>query len=1523
MKYSTYIWLFLLYLINSPKIFGQVTINEFLASNITNISDPEFREYSDWIELYNDGSSSINLSGWGLKDNAGSGSIWKFPDNTIIMSKGYLIIWADGRNTGLHTDFKLSADGENVALYDTKGVEIDLIVFGSQSADISYGRKSDGSSELGFFTSPTPGKSNTLSSFYSNITSQVPVFVLRGGFYPQAVQVEIKNLYKSGILRFTTDGSDPSETSEIYTSPLNIQTSTVVKARMFYPNFIPGPVITNSYFINEHFEDRKLPVISLSTNPDYFYGRDSGLYVQNFKPLWEYPIHLEFYQKDGILGFHHDAGVQIGGLNAWILPQKLLNIYSRKKYGSKQLDFQLFNHNSRNRFGDMILRCSGNDWSNTFFRDGMMQSLIKDYADLDGQDFRPCIVYFNGKYLGLHNIREKQDEDYCEYYYGIKPDSLDYIENNTEIKDGNLDLYNQMVQKLNNGVQTNVAFQSLDSIMDVRNYTDYIISQIFTANTSWGHNISCFRDRSSKGKWRWLLHDYDRGFDLANVNGTAMSWATATNGQDYSNPPWATLFLRKMLENDVYKQHFIRLFADHLYVTFHPETIRKKVEYHAQLIENEMPSQIARWLGTKSSYGNAIPSFAYWQNEVENLKQFGISRNAFMWNDLNSFFSLNGITTLRLDVSNSKYGYIRLNEFKIPSYPWSGSYLQKRNITLTAFENPGYKFDHWERIEYTNTYLLTSKSSWKYFAAASSPESNWNEANYNDNSWSSGNAELGYGDGDENTVIGYGSDPNNKYPSYYFRSNFMVKDLSKIGEVQLRFKIDDGAVVYVNGNEIARYNMIPYPSKVAYDSLALSSISGTAENDYHAYSIPMDKLLQGRNVIAVEVHQNSRSSSDISFDAEIIASEVGKISTVGQIAQLSYVLDSSAANLRAVFLPNGTCGILPDTIFTQTKLTKLCSPYKAFGDVVVLENTLLNIEEGVEIQFPEKANLLVYGKIVCNGTSKNPVLFTSTDHQTSWGGIFLQNPSDTSIFQYSVISNASSGLDRTYFPAAISCYHANVVMDHLTITDVEDNPIFCRFSNVKLTNSDLRSKVTGDCINVKQGYGVVENCSFTGGNKPDMDGVDFDGVQNGIIRNNTIHDFKGDNNDGLDIGEGCENLIIENNFIYHCLDKGISIGQESSAEILNNTIAYTTIGIALKDESKVNIEHCTLFGNQQGISAYEKNPGFLGGNGMINNCIVSNASKDAYIADNYSSLKNSNCLSDLDSMGNTQGDLIANPYFINPTMYDFHLGSNSSARGAGSDGMDLGCLSLPVYKGQVQIMISEILYDDSLSNYPEFIEIYNPGAQTIDLSGYTFSNAIDYIIPNSVSIKANEALIVTKDKTKFTGTAFQVLEWTDGKLNNAGEEIDLYDQDGLLIDFVRYDNTLPWPESNNLQGRSIELRAVHLDNHFGTSWKASDHQNGTPGQVDIVNSNQNNAANHYALYPNPAYEKIIITSENNQEIRHIKFYDELGKELKITYLSLGSEKYSLDIHEMKSGIYFVDIEDMNGRHTYQKVQFMK
>jgi hypothetical protein len=329
---------------------AQVTLNEFLTSNSANIQDPDYQAFSDWVELYNNSSQAVDLSNWTLSDDADILDKWAFPGGTSIPANGFLLVWADGQNTGLHTNYKLSASGEKLILSDPQGVEMDKITFGVQLTDVSQGRDLDGTGTWGFFTSPTPGASNVSNPFFEDYTKPVPYFSVSGGFFPGAVTLDIQNLSSAGAVYFTTDGSVPNGASPVFTTPITLSINTVVKARIIAPGRIPGPVLTNTYFVGEDFNQRGLAVLSLSGEPDDFFGVDSGILVQNYKPDWEIPIHLEFYENDGVLGFHHDAGGSVGGENSWILPQKLLNISSRKQYGGGHIEYQIFPDKSRTRY---------------------------------------------------------------------------------------------------------------------------------------------------------------------------------------------------------------------------------------------------------------------------------------------------------------------------------------------------------------------------------------------------------------------------------------------------------------------------------------------------------------------------------------------------------------------------------------------------------------------------------------------------------------------------------------------------------------------------------------------------------------------------------------------------------------------------------------------------------------------------------------------------------------------------------------------------------------------------------------------------------------------------------------------------------------------------------------------------------------------------------------------------------------------------------------------------------------------
>lgn len=194
-------------------------------------------------------------------------------------------------------------------------------------------------------------------------------------------------------------------------------------------------------------------------------------------------------------------------------------------------------------------------------------------------------------------------------------------------------------------------------------------------------------------------------------------------------------------------------------------------------------------------------------------------------------------------------------------------------LLLTSLFITGKASSHTELTE-TKTHaaqsvLIPKNSTWKFLDNGSDQGKEWTTLTFDDNAWKSGSGQLGYGDGDEATVVGYGSDANSKHVTTYFRKSFDITDLSGITDLSLSIMRDDGAVVYLNGTEVYRTNM-PEGS-ISYTTEAFTYMDGADESAYHTSSVNISLLVPGKNVIAVEIHQKSKSSSDISFDLSLEA----------------------------------------------------------------------------------------------------------------------------------------------------------------------------------------------------------------------------------------------------------------------------------------------------------------------------------------------------------------------------------------------------------------------------------------------------------------------------------------------------------------------------------------------------------------------------------------------------------------------------------------------------------------------------
>ncbi|MCK5505184.1 MAG: CotH kinase family protein, partial [Thermodesulfovibrionia bacterium] len=512
----------------------------------------------------------------------------------------------------LHTNFKIKSSGEEILLSTNNGQEADRFPADSIPGDISKGRYPDGSSEWYFFNGPTPGEPNS-SNGYRNFSPGVSAS-MSSGFYTGPIAVDLIPDEASCPVYFTLDGSIPDLSSSKYTQPLLVTSSTVLRARAIEDVAMPGKVLTQTYLINEN---SRLPVISMSTDPENLWDNEDGIYIMgdnaeqnnpyfgaNFWEDWEKAAHIEFFEDDGSPAFSTACGIKIFGGWSRAFPQKSFSIFFRGNYGLSELEYPVFPQLDVQNFEALILRNSGNDWLNTNMRDGMMQSLLSN-TDIDKQAFRPVVLFLNGQYWGIYNLREKVNEHFISSHHGVDVNNIDMLEGQHDVLHGDNEHYINILDFINNNDMTSEeSYSFIQQNIDLKEYFDYVVAQIYFDNTDWpGNNIKYWRPKTPDGKWRWILFDTDFGFGLYDHEGfkhNTLEFALDDAGPEWPNPPWSTLLLRKILKNKKLKQQCINYFADHLNTTFGKERVERTINILKANMEIEMEKHLERWQGDLS-----------------------------------------------------------------------------------------------------------------------------------------------------------------------------------------------------------------------------------------------------------------------------------------------------------------------------------------------------------------------------------------------------------------------------------------------------------------------------------------------------------------------------------------------------------------------------------------------------------------------------------------------------------------------------------------------------------------------------------------------------------------------------------------------------------------------------------------------------------------------------------------------------------------------------------------------------------
>lgn len=975
-----------------------LVINEFMASNNDTIADPQ-GQFDDWIEIWNSGLKPIDVGGMFLTDNLSNPTKWRIPINmrsiTTIPAGGYLLIWADQdtSDSGLHTNFKLDADGEQIGLFDKDGVTpIDSIDFPEQTQDISYGRDPESNGEIRFFAIPTPGEENN-GAYLDEV--EAAEFSHKRGFYDTPFYLTLATETKNAIIYYTLDGSEPYKFTGrfpngiIYSGPIYINRNTCLRARAIKQGWKPSAVKTNTYILNASDAMKSLPVISLAGDdgktfyePDGVMAVVGGSYggsgwvsdgIGSYNNMmgrgmaFERPVSFEWIMPEDNSGFQVDCGLRVHGSDymrprytrqngLWSGNGKIaFRLYFRDRYGPDWLEYPLFPFEV-DRFRSIVIRAGHNDRTNPFIKDELIRRLQKDMGNVSSGG-KIATLFINGEYKGYFNPCEHIKDSFCQEWFGSdKPWDVMTM---SGIRDGSIAGWNEMLNYArNNDLSDDTHYQEMGKKIDIPAFIDYLILQLWAANWDWPqNNWSAAAEQSNNGIWRFFIWDAEGTFESGDLSHTGFtdfpSWASGNKGLNNLQEPISQIY-RALKSNPAFRQTF----SDRLYKHFYN--------------------------GGALTVTNVTKRFTELQNEM-----LGVLPN------MNRYL-INTWVPNRLDIFLNVCAREGVYTFEGPKFSVNGAeryggHMSPNDVLTIAdysrYETVYYTLDGSDPIS-TNlppqdnqddgeiTILVAENNPKRVLIPVRPVSTDWNSSTaFDDSSWLYTSGSPG-GVGYERTS-GYDSlisldleeSMYSRSSTCYIRIPFTFSgNLEDIDSAVLNIRYDDGFVAYLNGAEIARRNS---DQILTWNSGASASHPDSEAVQFESIDISalLSNLRQGRNLLAIHGLNASATGSDFLISAELIAGrgDSGGIPNPGETKYSKSITLPHSATVKARIYDGGTWSSLSEAVFAvgpvmdNLRITEIMyNPQDSSGEFIELKNigtesinlNLVSFTNGIDFTFP-------------------------------------------------------------------------------------------------------------------------------------------------------------------------------------------------------------------------------------------------------------------------------------------------------------------------------------------------------------------------------------------------------------------------------------------------------------------------------------------------------------------------------------------------------------------------------------------
>ena len=702
----------------SNKVNGQVVINEFSCSNMT-LTD-NFGDTPDWIELYNAGGTSVSLSGYFLSDKLSNPTKWIVPAGITIGANSFIKIWASGKNTvvgpNIHTSFKFTqTKPEAIVFANPSGFIIDSMTLKPTQLGHSRGRTTDGGPTWGVFTTPTPGTTNTGALLEYAIR---PTMNVAAGFYGTSQTVTITAVGVGLTIHYTTDGTVPTTLSPTYSAPVSVPITVVLRARTFSSNPLVPPsfVESNTYFINV---THTVPVVSV-------FGDQTGTLLAGSSIVAE--TGLEFFDKAKVQVAETDGDANEHGNDSWAYNQRGFDFISRDEMGyNYAINYKVFAMKPRKSFQRIIFKAAANDnypqgvpGAPAHVRDAFAHHLAqRGGLNLDERSMEMVVMYLNGQYWGVYDVREKVDDlDFTDYYYKQDDPNVEFLQTwggtweaytpstGQAIADWNS--IETFIVTNNMAIPANYAY--VDSIFNVKSFVDYFVynSWLVTSdwlnwNTAWWRGLDPLGD---KKKWRYTLWDLDAIMGHY-INYTGIPDPTPNadpcNVDALPDPGGQghALILNALMANPDFKQYYEARYIDLMNTSLNCSFVLPIYDSIIAAMDPEMTKHAAKWGGT----------YAGWKANAAAFRTDINTRCTAMTQGMIDCYGLTGPYAVTFDVSPVGAGKIKINSVTPSSYIFSGSYFGGIVTKLKAKPNGGYVFDHWEMASHTPTPSTVSDSA--------------------------------------------------------------------------------------------------------------------------------------------------------------------------------------------------------------------------------------------------------------------------------------------------------------------------------------------------------------------------------------------------------------------------------------------------------------------------------------------------------------------------------------------------------------------------------------------------------------------------------------------------------------------------------------------------------------------------------------------------------------------------------------------------------------------------------------------